>query len=198
MHYADVIQKSGWLDACDELTIGGDGETFLSNGYKKVLFEDAARVRKKVNIMTNGVLFTPKVWEQLEGKYEFISMSISIDATTEATYKKIRGGNFVQLMKNMEFLSGLRKENKVQYVVVKMIVQRDNYREMKDFVLWAKKLGFDKAYFSPIWNWGTYSDEEFKDISIFLDQEESEMKPEVKECLNDEIFSDPIVLTRWH
>ena len=197
LHYADVINKSGWLDNCDKLTIGGDGETFLSKGYKKVLFEDASKIRKKVNIMTNGTLFTPGIWEQLEGKYEHISMSISVDAVTEATYKKLRGGSFKQLMKNMEFLSELRKEGKVDFVQVNMIVQEGNYKEMKDFVLWAKKLGFDRAYLSPIWNWGTYLDSEFKRISIFADRGERKMKAKVKECLKDEVFSDPIVLKRW-
>lgn len=197
LYYADMLNKSGWLEACSDLTIGGDGETFMSRGYKKVLFEETNIVRKSVNIMTNGTLFTPKIWEQLEGKYEYISMSISIDAMTADTYSKVRGGNFKQLMKNMEFLSGLRKQNLVNFVTVKMIVQEDNYREMKDFVLWAKDLGFDQVYLSPMWNWGTYSDSEFRKVSIFMDKEETEMKLEVKECLKDEIFLDPIVLMRW-
>ncbi len=198
LHYADVINKSGWLESCDDLTIGGDGEIFLSKGYKKVLFEDASQIRKKVSIMTNGTLFVPAIWEQLEGKYEYILISVSIDATKETTYRKIRGGNFEQLMKNMDFLSQLRKENKVNYVRVKMIVQEDNYKEMKDFVLWAKRLGFDSVYFSPIWNWGTYSDSEFRRISIFVDKEERKMKTKVRECLKDKIFQDPIVEVRWN
>ena len=97
----------------------------------------------------------------------------------------------------MEFLSELRKEGKVDFVQVNMIVQEGNYKEMKDFVLWAKKLGFDRAYLSPIWNWGTYLDSEFKRISIFADRGERKMKAKVKECLKDEVFSDPIVLKRW-
>ena len=198
LYYADMLNRSGWLEICTDLTIGGDGETFMSKGYKKVLFEDASAVRKRVNIMTNGTLFTPKMWEQLEGKYEYINMTISIDAATEDTYKKIRGGNFKQLMNNMEFLSKLRKQNAVNNVTVNMIVQGGNYREMKDFVLWAKRLGFDWAYLSPIWNWGTYSDSEFRWVSIFEDREETKMKLEVQECLKDEIFLDPIVVTRWN
>ncbi len=197
LYYADILKKSGWLETCSTLAIGGDGETFMSKGYKKVLFEDASSVRKRVNIMTNGTLFTPKIWEQLKGKYEYIYIRVSIDATTESTYKKIRGGNFKQLMRNMEFLSDLRKKNAVNFVKVKMIVQESNYKEMKDFVIWAKKLGFDQVYFSPIWNWGTYTDLEFRRISIFMDKEETQMKHKVKECLQDEIFSDPIVVMRW-
>ncbi len=196
-YYAEKIKNSGWLEKCDELTIGGDGETFLSNGYKKILFEDAGLMRKSVNIMTNGTLFTPKMWEALEGKYESVSISVSIDATNETTYRRLRGGNFKQLMRNMEFLSVLRKEGKVNCVEVKMIVQEGNYREMKDFILWAKSLEFDKVYLSPIWNWGTYSDLDFRRISIFWDKEEREMKSKVKACLEDDIFLDPIVRVRW-
>lgn len=198
MYFADELIKSGYLEKCEELTIGGDGETFLSNGYQRVLFSGDLKRKGKVSIMTNGTLFTPAMWEQLEGKYSAIEFSVSVDATTEETYKKVRGGNFNALKKNLLFLSELRKDGKVQCVTIKLIAQRDNWREMKDFILMGKELGFDKVYLSPIWNWGTYSKEEFREISIFENEEETEMKQEIKAFVEDELFKDPIVDVRWN
>ena len=147
--------------------------------------------------MTNGTLFTRSEWEKLEGKYEHIGFSVSVDATTKETYAKVRcGGNFDRLMENMELLSVLRRENKVENVVVNMVVQKANYKEIPDFIRWAKEMGFDSAYLSHIWNWGTYTEEEFEEnISMF--DRNGNMKPELAAVLADPVCNDPIVDMRW-
>jgi len=40
--------------------------------------------------------------------------------------------------------------------------------EMPDFVSLGKLLGFDTVYFSQLVNWGTYSEEEFRNRAIYL------------------------------
>ena len=147
--------------------------------------------------MTNGTLFTPQEWEKMEGKYDSLRFSVSIDAATKGTYEKVRcGGNFDRLMKNMEFLSELRKEGKVDEVIVNMIVQKANYKEIPDFIRWAKKLGFDGVYLSHIWNWGTFTEDEFENnVSMF--DKNGNMKPELARILEDPVCRDPIVDMRW-
>ena len=192
----DDLTEAGWLDNAHTLLVGGGGEVFLSENYKRVLYEAGAK-RKSVVIMTNGTLFTPKEWEKLEGKYEDISFMVSVDAATKETYDKVRcGGNFDQLMDNMKFLSTLRKDNKVHNVTVIMIVQKANYKEIPDFIKWAKDLGFDKANLSHIRNWGTFKDGYFYEHVSMFDRN-GKMQPELSGVLENPVCNDPIVSMSW-
>ncbi len=191
---SEKLLKSKWIDKCKKLTIGGDGESFLSEHYKSVLFANSEK-RNSVSIMTNGTLFNKDIWNSLDGKYDDIRISVSMDAITEPTYKKLRGGNWRKLMDNMSFLSALRKSGKVSWVEIKMVVQKENYKEMKDFTIYGKEMGFDAVYFSTIWNVGTYSEAEFKDVCMF--DGEGNMKDELRMILEDPIFKDSIVDMQW-
>ncbi len=192
----DALLSSGLLDAADKLLVGGGGEAFLSANYKKIICDGDVK-RKNIIIMTNGTLFTPKEWEKLEGKYESIGFMVSVDATTKETYEKVRcGGNFDSLMQNMDFLSKLRRENKVQSVKVIMIVQKANYEEIPAFIRWAKDMGFDGVSLSHIRNWGTYEDDHFR-MEVTMFDENRKMKPELATVMSDPVCSDAIVSTSW-
>lgn len=192
----DDLTEAGWLDNAHRLFVGGGGEVFLSQNYKRVLYEAGVK-RKSVVIMTNGTLFTSKEWEKLEGKYEDISFMVSVDAATKETYEKVRcGGQFERLMENMRFLSMLRKENKVNNVKVIMIVQKANYMEIPDFIKWAKGMGFDKVNLSHIRNWGTFNDKYFyENVSMF--DKNGKMLPELSAVLENPVCKDPIVSMSW-
>ncbi|MCR4686915.1 MAG: hypothetical protein K5659_05050 [Lachnospiraceae bacterium] len=192
----DVLINAGWLDKTEELIVGGGGETFLSDYYKRVLCGEGSK-RKSVTIMTNGTLFTLKEWEQLEGKYEHIKFMVSIDAATKDTYEKVRcGGNWNKLMDNMSFMSELRRNNKIDEVTVIMIVQKANYKEIPDFIRWAKDKGFDKVSLSHIRNWWTFEDDYFHDNVSMFDRS-GHIKTELKEIMDNPICSDSVVVTSW-
>ena len=147
--------------------------------------------------MTNGTLFTQKEWEQLEGKYEHINFMVSVDAATKDTYEKVRcGGNWKKLMDNMDFMSNLRKENKIDKVTVIMIVQKANYKEIPDFIKWAKDMGFDRVSLSHIRNWWTFEDGYFYDNVSMFDRN-GRIKTELKEIMDNPICSDSVVVTSW-
>ncbi len=192
----DAILKSGWLETAEQLLVGGSGEAFLSKHYKKVIYEGAGK-RKSIIIMTNGTLFTLEEWEELEGKYDEVGFMVSVDAATKETYEKVRcGGNFDRLMSNMDFLSHLRKDQRVNSVKVIMIVQETNYREIPEFIRWAKEKGFDAVNLSHIRNWGTYRDDFFwQNVSMF--DQNGQMKTELKAVLEDPVCNDPIVNYSW-
>ena len=147
--------------------------------------------------MTNGTLFTPKEWERLKGKFEYIRFMVSVDAATKETYEKVRcGGKWENLMKNMDYLSELRRNNKINDVTVIMIVQKKNYREIPEFIRWAKEKDFDEVSLSHIRNWGTFSADEFEnEVSMF--DRDGKMKAELAKVLEDPICKDPIVDMRW-
>lgn len=119
---------------------------------------------------------------------------VSLDAARKDTFERLRrGANFETVMKNLEFISRLRKNGEFQNFGILFVVQACNFREMKEFIQLGKSLRCDYVGFSQLLRNGVYaqSDEEFKKANIF-----SSDHPEHQEflnLLNDIIFDDPIV-----
>ena len=118
-------------------------------------------------------------------------LTVSIDAVTKETYEqKIRcGGNLEQLKKNMKFASELRKKGELCYLRMNFVVQRNNYKEMIPFVQWGEELGVDEIFFTKILNWGTYTDEEFENVSM-MEKDGITPKKELLEVLSDTYIKD--------
>lgn len=173
--------------------MAGNGEIFTSQVYKKIYLSKESRIPQRFRILSNGTLFNEHNWNQInENRTGEIMLSVSIDAVTKETYGKIRcHGNFNRLKDNMLFASQLRKDNKLSYFQLNFVVQRENYKEMIDFVKWGKELSVDKIFFTKILNWGTYSEDEFNNISMMT--KEDTPKKELAEILNDPIMQDSIV-----
>ena len=182
------------LDDCKLLIGAGNGEVLLSKAYKHVYMHPIVNEIEQVRILSNGLLFTPEKWKEFkENKKGRIYLTVSIDAATKETYSIIRcGGDFERLQKNMEFASELRKRGELAYFRIIFVVQANNYKEIIPFVKWAKELGCDEVFFTKILNWGTYSKEEFKQISM-MEEDGITPKKELKEILEDPIMQDPIV-----
>lgn len=182
------------LDKCDFLIAAGDGEVLLSKAYEKIYMSEKAKDIKLIRLLSNGLLFNEKKWNNIKkGKNGKILLTVSIDAAKASTYRKIRcGGDFETLKKNMEYASFLRRNNELAYFRINFVVQKNNYQEMADFVQWGIDLGCDEVFFTKILNWGTFSEQEFKEISM-MEEDGMTPKKELKEVLKNPIFSNPIV-----
>lgn len=191
--YVDIVKKE-LLPNLKFLVLAGDGEVFASQTYKDVYVSEEAKKLKAIRLLSNGMLFNKKNWEEFsKDKEAAIMLTASIDAATKETYESIRkNGNFDILKRNMKFASGLRKRGDLAYFRINFVVQKKNYREMVDFVKWGLELDADEVFFTKILNWGTYSPEEFKDISM-MEEDGVTPKPELKEILNDPVMSNKIV-----
>jgi MoaA/NifB/PqqE/SkfB family radical SAM enzyme len=86
------------------------------------------------------------------------SFRISFDAATEETYAKIRrGGNWNNLLKNVKWLVGLEK-----FAVSSDFVLQDiNYQEVPAYVELTDSLGIDLIRVQRMWDWGTWTSDEF-------------------------------------
>ena len=158
----------------------------LGKTYRKILFSDKTN-RKSIIIHTNGTLLNKANLDKLTSKYSDITLFISLDACTKKTYETLRkGGNFDILMKNLIYISELKKEGKINYVSILYVVQRENYTELAETCKLAISLGFDRFDATRIFNWGTYSEEEFKNVSMF--DENGEANKELQKILEDSIF----------
>ncbi len=175
------------------LITAGDGEVFASKAYKEVYTSSKCNP-KYMRILSNGMLFNQKNWEEFSrNKSGDIMLTVSVDAASKETYEKIRrNGNFDILKKNMEFASSLRKNGGLRYFRMNFVVQRENYKEMIPFVQWGEALGVDELFFTKILNWGTYTEDEFAEISM-MEADGVTPKPELKEILEHPVMKSHIV-----
>lgn len=187
-----VIDKL--LPEAEFLVLAGDGEVFVSKAYEKIYNSNKMNDIKYIRILSNGTLFSRNNWEKFAAyKKGKIMLTFSIDAATKETYEKIRrNGNFDILKKNMEFASELRRTGKVSFLRLNFVVQKQNYQEMVMFVEWAEKLGADAVFFTKILNWGTFTTEEFKEISM-MEEDGITPKRELAQILENPVMKKAIV-----
>ena len=144
--------------------ITGSGDPFASGHYRYVLQRLSRREipQLRVQLQTNGVLLDRRAWQELglDGLVE--SVWVSIDAAQADTYAIVRrGGSFGRLLQNFDFLSALRREDRIRRLRLDFVVQALNFREMPDAVAIARAFGFDHIHFQMIRNWGTFTVAEF-------------------------------------
>lgn len=164
--------EKAYADELEEIFTSGVGDPFYSIPMREFLNNITPERYPKLNniiIHTNGILFTPKVWDKLENIHRYVkSCEISIDAATKTSYEKIRlGGKWETLLKNLHFINTL---DTIDQIVLSFVAQKDNYNEMVDFVELMNSIFSKKKvliYFYKVANWGTFSDEEYNKVKIW-------------------------------
>ena len=153
------------------VSVTGSGDPFASRIFRDFLFRfDAAKFPGlSVNLQTNGTLFTEKTWNNIARLHGHIgSVLVSLDAASEATYAVVRrGGDWGQLLANLDFLAGLRRAGRIRELILYFVVQRANFHEMPDFARLGKRLGADRITFQRAVNWGTWSRAEYDDQAVW-------------------------------
>lgn len=155
------------LPGAVEVTLSGFGDPFAAPGYRALL-EQLSPQRfpqlKKLYLNSNGQLFTAQAWADLPGLHNLLAgIEISLDAATAATYALNRpGGDFIRLLRNLDFISRLGVPLKLS-----MVVQANNLDEMHGLADLAASLSAS-CYFSQLVNWGTYSREDFRRRAVHL------------------------------
>jgi MoaA/NifB/PqqE/SkfB family radical SAM enzyme len=145
-------------------------EPLASKAFKKILTTIDKKKYPKlryVNLHTNGILFTKEMWSKLKPIHKLLkSIEISIDAASKETYEVVRrGGNWDILIENLKFIASLN----INYAVVSMVVQDNNYMEMADFYELMQTIfnGKVKVFFKKVNNWGAYTSEEYNQKQIW-------------------------------
>lgn len=162
-----------------ELIITGSGDPFYSKIYRDYLINFKSSLYpnlERINIITNGVLLTEKMWNSLNSK-EFIKfIEISMDAGTKTTYEEVTrlNGDWDKLIDNIKFLSTV---SSIKNMVFSMVVSKHNYHEMKTFYDLISKI-FESSHIQWAihyrqivhWGLGAYSIEDIDQLSIFNPQ----------------------------
>ena len=142
--YDNIIdtQLIPMLQNAEKLILSGAGEVFDSEHSKTIIKKAIAKYDKlRLELFTNGVKLTPENLKNL-GIEDRISMfRISVNASTRDTYKKIfRADNFDKVMKNLEYVSQIKKDGKLDEIILVFVINALNYKEMRDFVKIAKRI----------------------------------------------------------
>ena len=151
----------------------------------------AKNTNTDLTILSNGNLFTFDKWKQIENHFKEVTMMFSIDAATKETYELVRrGGKWENLVNGLKVASELRKKNQIRRFIIRFVVSKRNYLEMPEFVRLGIDYGCDIVDFSRLENWGTFSDEEFNEMSMFIGDSP---KLELKSILDLPIMGEKIV-----
>lgn len=147
------------------------GEPFMSEVYIELFNYIISTGKTNIQnvIQTNGSLFTAKK-DLVKDLLPYISdLRISFDAGCAETYKLTRvGGDWDRLIENTKFVVSLIKENKFNTKVsADYVVQKNNYKDLPQFVQICKELDIQVNITHKMWNWGTWDDETFDDMNIY-------------------------------
>lgn len=186
MLLAEKIENEVW-DKVPYLYIAGNGEAFLSQVYLELLLHNKSHTFPgQLTILTNGLLFDNTVFDSIKIKFPNINMMISIDAATDRTYNQLRGGNFGILKDKLKEIALKRKNNDIQSLGYRFVVQIENYLEMEDFISLAKDNAADFVDFIRLVKCDAFSEDYFLKNSL-LDYD-GRLKEEYHEWFSNELY----------
>ena len=196
LNIKSILENDAFKDV-HVLSFSSAGDPFGSPFYRQWL-QTMNRKKiphlKQIRLHTNALLWTPKMWSTIPAEIQEVVKStiISIDAGRPETYAiNRRGSSFERLLKNLQFIRLLRKHGPLEHVQISMVVQKNNFMEMPDFIYLGKSHNFDTVYFNTLQNWGTFSEKEYRDRAIHLP--DHPRNSEFIDMFKNEIFYDPIV-----
>lgn len=175
------------LKGAETVCMNGIGDC-LASRHGRIFLKKIAEVYPniKFDLHTNGLLCNEKNLKELNILDRISVVEISLHATTKETYDKIvLGSDWNKVIKNIEWLAKLKKQGKIDDLLLFFVVDNINYKEMPDFVKLAEKYGA-QAYFWTYRNWGVQNEKEARAMSIF-DKRHRDYN-DLVEVLHNDIF----------
>lgn len=169
---ANKVYNNLFSIPCDQpinFITSGSGEVFASplllSLLEKITLDKFPNF--KLNLHTNGLLAQSR-WNRIQHlESKITQITVSIDAATPDTYRVVRrGGEWADLMNNMQFI--VEQKKKLNFKLhARLIVQKQNYKEIAQFYDLCQSLEIDRVEYSRLINWGTWNREEFKENDVF-------------------------------
>ena len=109
-----------------------------------MLFETAQRAECGLTMVTNGSLLTDRNIERIL-KNGLFRVKFSLDAATQKTYAKIRGGNLEKVLRNISRLAEVKRVNNIDWPLLEVgfVAMRSNILELPKFVAKAASVGIN-------------------------------------------------------
>ena len=172
------------------ITLSGSGDPLFSRHSKHLIKELIQKYPDiKIRLHTNGSLMNEETLRELGIENNIYGVSVSLDAATPKTYRKIRRSNaFNKVVKNLEMISEWKKQGKIEWITINFVVQILNYEEMPAFVKLARSLDA-KAFFTTYRPWQT-SDiyKKYDEIAVF--EPHNKYYKKLVKILHNRIFKD--------
>ena len=161
-----------YKETIEVLQIAGDGDPFFSPWMRdliKGLDSKKYPQLKAISILTNGLLLNEKTWKELLPGSEYIAaISVSIDAGTSETYRRVRGGDWAKLIKNLNWISEQRQKKPLRHFSLNFTVRAENYRDLEEFLALGKNLNADRVLISELSNWERAKNLDYQKEAIHL------------------------------
>jgi len=151
------------------LHLSTSGELFASpmllNFLQNIKTENFPNL--KIWIQTNGLL-CKKFWHKIIGiESKIENITVTVDAAEPDTYQRLRrGGHWNDILDNLSWLQQKKKEIGMT-LHTRMVVQQQNYQQMKSFYDMSMNYDADQVDYCKIINVGTYSTDEFLFHDVF-------------------------------
>ena len=131
------------LENAENVVLSGVGEALFSPHSRKLIKRISELFPKaKFSLISNGILCDQKNLEELGIIDKLISITVSLHATKKETYNKlVVNGDFDKVMNNLNFLSSLKKDGKLDRFILNFVVNSYNYKEMVPYMKLAQKIG---------------------------------------------------------
>jgi len=182
-------------DSSVQLFICTDGDPFASRHYRRLIhsLDKKRHARVQLQLLTNGLLFTPEEWMSLGHVQKMIQLVIvSIDGARPETYENLRRpGKWEKITMNMDFLKELRQSGKIQGLYLHFVVQKDNFEEMIEFVELGKQWKVDGINFIRMLNMGSFSGPVFEENDVA--DPRHPLHPKLLEVLRHPVMYEPQV-----
>lgn len=140
------------------------GEIFASPSGLQFLhsLSDMTTPNLKLHIDTNGTLINRHQDLLLKIKSLIQKLSISIDASTPETYAMVRGGDWQELQRGLEFV---RDKVKIP-MSFNFCIQKNNWHEIEEFAEYANLFNANIQY-QKLLDWGHWTIKWWHDNNVF-------------------------------
>ncbi len=151
-NYMNPSRYKRILDFANSIYLNISGEPLMSEKFWEVLdYIDASPNDPVLFTVTNGILLDEKAADRIVAS-KFKKIFISMDAASDLTYQRLRGGDFKVWKKNVKYLADRKKsEGKNLQIILQHTISREALEETLDAVKLAEELGADRISLRPLY-----------------------------------------------
>lgn len=143
--------------------IGSDGDPFASLVYRNFMRKTESLNNLSYSILTNGLLIKKNFFKFKHIINNLTTIGFSVDGATKSTYEKLRkGGKFELMLDNLKWICDIKRNFQVE---LHCVVQKDNFKEIPQYIEMAKDIGVDRVWLNKITDWGVLDN--FQDKAIW-------------------------------
>jgi MoaA/NifB/PqqE/SkfB family radical SAM enzyme len=146
-------QLEGLLPSSASIELYGIGEPLASPAFWQLLNSPKISSETELRVKSNLTILDDLRIRSLIDVDAKLTISVSLDAAKEETYRRIRGFDFSQVTTNISKLVKARGAKNYPRILLNMTLMRENIEEAPRFIDLAKKLGADAVQMSHLNKW---------------------------------------------